>query len=161
MRNRYFEFMNDIQEIVLIEEPDSTIKYANKAFCRFYGKNIEDVVGKKLLDFIVPEDRAGCNMEKVVSPQNPEYRVEGRTIKANGEIAWMQYVGRGDFDSEGELIEFQEVGIDISEWKEKIENKVKRLERINRNLSGGGTIPGEFAGKRFCQAFREYCRLHL
>lgn len=152
MKNSYFEFMNDMQELVLIEEPDSTIKYTNKAFCKFYGKNIESVVGQKLLDFIVPEDRPGCNMENVVSPENPEYRVVGRTIKANGEIAWMQFVGRGHFDENGKLTEFQEVGIDISQWKEKIEDKVKRLEKINRNLAGGGaaysaSVKNENAGR--------------
>lgn len=131
----YFKYLEEMEEIALIEEPDSTIKYANKAFLTCFGLEQEEAIGRKLLDFVVPEDRGSCNMEHLVTPENPSYKVYGRAKRADGKIIWIQYVGRGIFDSNGILVEFQEIGMDITEFKESINEKVKVLEKVNQRIS--------------------------
>ncbi len=130
----FLKYLDNLEEVALIEEPDSTIKYANKAFSTCFGIKAEDAVGKKLLDFVIPEDRESCDMQFVVTPENPSYRVCGRSRRADGKIIWIQYVGRGIFDENGKLIEFQELGIDITDLKESIEEKVKALEKANKRI---------------------------
>ncbi|MEA4922494.1 MAG: sigma 54-interacting transcriptional regulator [Eubacteriaceae bacterium] len=131
MVNTNFDFLNNMRYIALIEEPDATIKYANDAFCSFYDISSEEAVGKNLLDFLLPEDRPGCNAQFMVTPDNPQYSVEGRTVGADGTVTWLQFVGRGFFDNKGTLIEFQEIAIDITVWKEKIASEVKKLNKLN------------------------------
>jgi len=131
----YFKYLDEMEEIALIEEPDSTIKYANKAFLTCFGLKSEEAVGKKLLDFVIPEDRESCDMEFVVTPEDPFYKIYGRSRRADGKIIWLQFVGRGYFDDGGRLIEFQELALDITEWKESIDEKVKILEKANNRIN--------------------------
>lgn len=134
MAHDFFNYLDEMEEIALIEEADSTIKYANKAFLSCFGLKLEEAVGKKLLDFIVPEDRGLCNMEHLVTVDSPSYKVYGRAKRADGKIIWIQYVGKGIFDEKGTLVEFQEIGMDITEFKESINEKVKVLEKANQRI---------------------------
>lgn len=131
----FFKYLDEMEEIALIEEPDSTIKYANKAFSACFGIKTEDAVGKKLLDFVIPEDRESCDMQFAVTPQNPSYKVSGRSRRTDGKIIWIQFVGRGHFDKDGKLIEFQELCIDITELQELIDKKGKILEKADKRIS--------------------------
>lgn len=126
-----FMILDNMAEIVLIEDEHGVIKYANQAFCTCHGVKAEEAVGKSCFDFIIPEDRETCNMEQVVTPENPYYKIEGRSKRVDGKIIWIQYVGRAYFDDDGELLEFQEVGVDITKWKEKIEASAKELAKAN------------------------------
>lgn len=130
-----FQFLNNIQYMVLIEEPDATIKFANRHFCEFVGVEPEDIAGRNLFDFVLTEDRASCDAQYMVTPENPHYRLEGRVMSKEGLICWVQFVGSGLFNEEGQLTEFQEVCIDISMWKSEIESKVRKLRRANMQIA--------------------------
>ena len=132
--DRDLEFFDNLQYMALIEEPDATIKYANQTFCDFYNLTKEEIVGKNLFDFLIPEDKNACNAEFLVTPEKPEYRLEGRTYDKKGNLVWLQFVGKGFFNTEGKLIEFQEIAVDISDWKEQIENEVRKMSRVRTNL---------------------------
>ena len=131
-----FEILENMQEIVLIENEVGIIKYVNNAFCRCHGVTKEEAVGRSCFDFIIPEDREICNMEQTVSPENPYYRIEGRSKRVDGRIIWLQYVGRAYFDYDGNRTEFQEIGVDITRWKEKIEESARELAKANQKLGG-------------------------
>ena len=127
-----FSIIDDMAEIVLIENECGVIRYVNKAFCACHGVTFEEAVGRSCFDFIIPEDREACNMEQKVTPENPYYRIEGRSIRADGRTIWLQYVGRAYFREDGSLREFQEIGVDITAWKEKIEESARSIARTNK-----------------------------
>ncbi len=131
-----FKILEDMSEIVLIENEVGIIKYVNKAFCDCHGVTKEEAIGRSCFDFIIPEDREVCNMEQIVTPENPYYRTEGRSKRVDGKIIWLQYVGRAYFDDEGNRTEFKEIGVDITKWKEKIEESARELAKANQKLSG-------------------------
>lgn len=135
MEKNDFKILDDMQEIVLIENEVGMIKYVNKAFCKCHGVTPEEAVGRSCFEFIIPEDRERCNMEQIVTPENPYYRIEGRSKRIDGKIIWLQYVGRAYFDETGKRTEFQEIGVDITRWKEKIEESARSLAEANGRLS--------------------------
>ncbi|WP_206457971.1 sigma-54 interaction domain-containing protein [Anaerovorax sp. IOR16] len=128
----YAEVLDDMVEMVLIEDANGIIKYANKAFCDCHGISQGSVVGTSCFDYILPEDRSICNMEEVVTPEEPNYRIEGRAKRYDGKIIWIQYVGRAYFDENGCRTEFREIGVDITKWKKRLEEKTKELEKANQ-----------------------------
>ena len=134
MRSNDFEILDNMAEIVLIEDGTGNIKYANKAFCKCHGVTPEEAVTMSCFDFIIPEDWATCNMEQVVTPEKPDYKIEGRAKRADGKIIWIQWVGRAYFDDDRNLIEFQEIGVDITQWKEKIADSARELAKANEKL---------------------------
>ena len=137
-----FEILDNMAEIVMIENEAGKLKYVNKAFCGCHGVTAEEAVGKSCFDFILPEDREVCNMEKVVTPENPNYRIEGRSKRADGTIIWLQYVGRDYFDDQGKLTEFQEIGVDITNWKKKIEDSARELIKTSKWIDEIGQSVG-------------------
>lgn len=134
MKPNDFEILDNMSEIILIEDEIGNIKYANQAFCRCFGVTAQDAADMSIFDFIIPEDRDTCNVEKIVTPKQPDYIIEGRSKRADGKIVWIQYVGRAYFDEEDNRTGFQEVGIDITKWKEKIEESARELVKANEKL---------------------------
>lgn len=134
MESKSFTILDGLTEMVLIENEVGDIKYANQTFCQWFGVTQEEVVGKSVFDFIIPEDREACNVEKAVTPDQPDYIIEGRSKKADGTIIWIQYAGRAYFDSDLALTGFQEIGVDITKWKEKIEDSARELMRTKKKL---------------------------
>lgn len=137
MKINDLNIIDDMQEIVMIENEVGILKYVNEAFCKCHGVTKEEAVGKSVFDFIIPEDRETCNVENIVTPENPFYRIAGRSKRVDGKIIWLQYVGRAYFDDNGTRTEFQEIGVDITQWKEKIEQSAKALAKANQKISRG------------------------
>ena len=118
-------------EIIIREDATGHLLYVNDAFCECFGVNAEAVIGRSVFDFILPQDRATCNVESIVTPENPYYRIEGRSKRADDKIIWLQYIGRAFFDETGKRESFREIAVDITKWKEKIDESAKELAKAN------------------------------
>lgn len=126
-----FEIVNSMDEIVMTEDATGHLLEVNEAFCKCFGVTPEEVIGRSVFDFILPQDRKRCNVEAIVTLENPYYRIEGRSKRADGKIIWLQYMGRAFFDEEGNTISFREIAVDITEWKEKIDESARELAKAN------------------------------
>jgi len=97
--------------------PDSTITFANLAFCSYFGHTKKSFIGKKLYDF-PPEQETKefiINHFKTFA-NNPQTRTHDTIIIAkSGQPRWIQFTESPIFDSSGNLHEIQSVGVDIHE----------------------------------------------
>lgn len=144
-----FEVVNSMDEIVMTEDATGHLIDVNEAFCKCFGVTPEDVAGKSVFDFILPQDRKRCNVEALVTPENPYYRIEGRSKRADGKIIWLQYMGRAFFDEEGNRQSFREIAVDITEWKEKIDESASELAKANEWIEKMGSFTyGTESGKK-------------
>ena len=113
---RYRGIVEDQTELICRFLPDGTITFVNDAYCRYFGKRCEELVGGSFMPLIPEEER-----EKVkehfasLSPENPVSSHEHRVIAPSGEIRWQQWTNRMILD--GHVIEFQAVGRDITDRK--------------------------------------------
>lgn len=112
--------------------PDCTITFANQAWCRYFGKTIEEVTGSSLMSYIPEEDRHKV-FQRLCS-LTPEHAVivnEQRYITKSGELRWQQWIDRAMFDNSGQVMEIQAVGRDITKLK-KTETALKKSEKTLR-----------------------------
>ncbi|MDD4200874.1 MAG: sigma 54-interacting transcriptional regulator, partial [Eubacteriales bacterium] len=147
MKNEY-DLADGMNEIVVTEDEVGNLVSVNQAFCRCFGVTPEEAEGMSIFDFILPQDRARCNVENVVSPENPYYRIEGRSKRADGKIIWLQYMGRGFFDEKGKTTGFREIAVDITEWKEKIDESAREVAKANEWIEKMGSLSEIGANKR-------------
>ena len=110
--------VEDQTEVISRFKPDGTLTFVNDVCCRYFGKKIRQLIGKRWRPMIFAEDMplVEDGMRRI-SPENPVVVIENRVYSGTGEIRWMQFVNRGFFDSTGQIVEIQCVGRDVTERK--------------------------------------------
>jgi len=136
---RYRGIVEDQTELICLFEGDATITFVNDAYCRYFDKKREELVGHKFLSLIAEEDRESVEAKiAALNRESPFVTLEERVRRPDGSIAWQEWKNRAVFDGQGHLIGYQAVGRDITERKRAEEavaesrKKYRRLvEKIN------------------------------
>jgi len=116
--------------------PDGTHVFVNEAYCRYFGLPWPDILGHKAWPKVPPEDDELIRRHfSSLSPENPTATIEHRVITPDGQERWVQWNDRAIFDSDGNIIEYQSVGRDITE-KKHMEEDLTRSEQKFRDLAG-------------------------
>jgi PAS domain S-box-containing protein len=104
---------------------DGTIVFANLSM-RFGDERIgEDIEGKNLYSILQPEIAENVkNKISQLTPEVPTIENESHYQGLDGNWHWEEWIERGIFDNDGNLIEIQSTGKDISELKKA--NEVQR-----------------------------------
>lgn len=127
--SRYRQVLQAQTDIVVRSLPDTTITFANDAFCSAYSESLENVLGQKWSRFVPSENLAPlCSQVAALSPERPTFENIARYHRADNQTGWTQWVNRGIFDRYGQLIEIQSVGRDITALQEQIQ----REQALNR-----------------------------
>ncbi len=130
---RYRTVVEDQTELICRWLPDGTLIFVNGAYCRYFQKRPEELLGKSFMPLIPEEDQA--KVEHAVaslSPQNPVVTYSHRVYSPDGSICWMEWTDRALYDAKGNLVELQSVGRDITEQKQA-EEALARFRQAVQN----------------------------
>lgn len=112
---RYRNIVEDQTEFICRFLPDGTHVFVNGAYCRYFGKNREEITGSRFTPVIHPDDRADLIKHfGSLNHDNPVAFIEHRIIMPDGEVRWQRWSDRAIFDEKGALVEYQSVGRDIT-----------------------------------------------
>lgn len=115
---RYRAVVEDQTELICRFLPDGTILFVNDAFCRFFDRRKEELIGHRWQPVAVAEDVPHIEAQlATLSASHPLVVIENRVRAGDGQVHWMQFVNRGLFDAQGRLTELQSVGRDITDRK--------------------------------------------
>jgi PAS domain S-box-containing protein len=136
---RYRQVVEQQTDFILRSEPDTTITFANESLCFALGCTLEQILGQKWLDFADPNDLQSTLYKlSVLRPENPTFRTANRDRRGNGQIGWTEWINQGIFDDQGQLIEIQSVGRDITDLK-KVELALRESDaRWQLAVEGAG-----------------------
>lgn len=136
---RYRAIVQDQTELICRFLPDGTITFVNEAYCRYFQKNKEELIGQTFMPLIPAEDRDKVrSLLSSLSLENPVATQEHRVIAANGDIRWHLWTNRMVLDPQGRLIEFQAVGRDITRRKtmeEALEESAEKIKLFAYSIS--------------------------
>lgn len=120
---RYRSLVEDNPEFITRWRSDGVLMFVNDALCRFYGAPRDELIGMNFMPMLVEQDREDF-LAKVaqVSVANPVFTIEHRVVLPGGQIVWARWTNRALFNQNGELIEFQAVGSDITERRKAEEH---------------------------------------
>ncbi|MEO0534024.1 MAG: PAS domain S-box protein [Cyanobacteria bacterium P01_A01_bin.123] len=118
-RAYYQGIIADQTELICRFLPNGTLTFVNDAYCQFFQKTPEDLLGQSFTPLIPNEDQdIPLQTFRSLSVNNPVATCEHRVIAPDGKIRWQQWSDRALFDPGGNFIEFQAVGRDITDLKE-------------------------------------------
>ena len=115
----YQAIVNDCTELVVRYTPDLTLTFVNKACCEFFGKSSEEMVGQSLKLVMAPADYEVLKQRiQSLSPDNPVIITEEKWVLPDGKVRWLNWIDRGFFNGQGNLVEVQGMGRDAIAYDE-------------------------------------------
>ena len=129
---RYKAVVEDQTEFINRYQADGTFTFVNDAYCRYLGKQPEDLIGKNWLEFF-PVERQEVVRKRLFSltPDNPVATYQYKKTFPQNEAKWEEWTYRAFFDENNEICEFQSVGKDITERKKAEEQVIKEKNRAS------------------------------
>ena len=158
---RYRQVVETQTDFILRSRPDTTITFANEALCQALGASLEQVMGQQWVRFANASDleqQAVFQRIAQLSPDQPRFIVENRDQRADGQMGWTQWVNQGIFDAQGQLVQIQSVGRDITAIREA-EQALKQSETLFRSLFEQARVGIVFCDEetRILRVNQRYC----
>jgi PAS domain S-box-containing protein len=126
---RYRALVEDMPSLICRFLVGGVLTFVNNSYCRYFGKSVEELVGKSFFELMPDEDHQKVkNYIESLSTENSTSTYEHRVISANGEIRWQQRTDRAIFKN-GNLVEYQSISHDITDRK-RAEEESSRLLAI-------------------------------
>ncbi len=116
---RYRAVVEDQSELICRFTPDFILTFVNDAYCNYFNRKREDLIGKPFMPSIHTDDQAVVtNLLSSLTAANPVVTSENRAYMPDGSVRWHQWRDHAITDEHGQVIEYQSVGKDITEVKE-------------------------------------------
>jgi PAS domain S-box-containing protein len=120
---RYRNVVETQTELICRFLPDTTLTFVNDAYCRHFGRTAEQLLGMKYTE-LIPEHARDAALSHIASlianPRTETY--EHEVVLPNGARGWHQWVDHVVQGSQGEGIELQGIGRDITQRRRAEEN---------------------------------------
>jgi PAS domain S-box-containing protein len=86
---RYRAIVEDQTDLICRMLPDGNLTFVNDAFCEYYEKSIDELIGQSVLPFLpqaLPQN--GEPVLNRLTPENPVVRIENSQHLADGSVRW-------------------------------------------------------------------------
>ena len=117
--SRYKAIVQDQAVVVCRHLPDGTLTFTNEAFTLYFGAAPAGQ-RRSFLDHVDSADAASAQRVLAsLSPSHPVEQHENRVSRWNEVPRWVRWIHRGVFNSVGEVVEYQSVGFDVTEYRKQ------------------------------------------
>ncbi len=113
---RYRSVVHTQSELICRFRPDSTLTFVNDAYCRFWNKTPDQLIGRQFIELIPPSARQAV-LERIGGLLSGTDSHEHAVTLTDGSIGWQHWINHAILDERGRLIEIQGVGRDITDRK--------------------------------------------
>jgi len=135
----YQQLVNSANSIILRWDTEGIIRFINPYALNFFGFSREEIVGKNVMDTIVPKtETTGRDLAYMIEDigKNPEDYIhnENENIKKDGSRVWITWNNKSVVDEQGRTIEILSIGNDITD-KKRYEQQIYQLAHFD-DLTG-------------------------
>jgi PAS domain S-box-containing protein len=132
---RYRAVVESQTELVCRFVPDGRLTFVNDAYCRYFGKSRDALMSENFASDLTDSDRhLVITQLATLTPDQPTILLETAAILLDKTLAWQQWSCCAIFDGQGQLIEYQAVGRDISDRKRSEAERQKAEARLKLSL---------------------------
>lgn len=114
----YRAIVEDQTEFICRYTPEGTVTFVNEAFCRYFRKKRQELLGNNVKSFLSAHNLKQFEKHfSSINQNNPVATVELDVLMPWGENRWQHWTNRAIFNEQGQSVEFQSVGHDITKRK--------------------------------------------
>ncbi len=131
---RYREVVESQTDLVCRYERDTTLTFVNEAYCRFFARTREELVGRRFIE-LVPEPARQKVLDRIAELADHGQAVdwEHEVLLPDGSVGWHHWVDYAIRDAQGRVVEFQAIGRDITA-RRRAEEALRQSEGQFRTL---------------------------
>jgi PAS domain S-box-containing protein len=133
---RYQAIVDTQTELISRYRPDGSRTFVNDAYCRYHNVRREDLIGRSAYAEMSEEALERLHrLHHELTPESPTAILVNMTEREDGSESWVEWTKQGLFDDDGELIEIQAVGRDVTKQKRAEHGQQRALlqaEEANR-----------------------------
>lgn len=116
---RYRALVEENTDLICRFTPDGILTFVNESYCRYFNRDREHLLGHHFMPLIPEEDRdvlskAFLQFGPLMQPITFEHRV----VDGQGNIRWNQWTDVAVVDAQGQFMEYQGIGRDITDLKQ-------------------------------------------
>ncbi|MCQ8903585.1 MAG: PAS domain S-box protein [Methanothrix sp.] len=131
---RYRSIVEDMPFLVCRFDHDGVLTFVNENYCRYFGLERSEILGRSFLELIPEDDReAVLRRFRSLTPERPHVTYIHR-VKRGDEIRWQRWTDRAIFGQDGAVLEYQSLGEDITAEK-NMEDALRESEHKFRVLA--------------------------
>jgi PAS domain S-box-containing protein len=115
---RYRNVVQTQTELICRYLPDTTLTFVNDAYCRYFNKSKEELIGTRFIERMPEHARKQILSQVKMLLEDTRNRVnEHEAILPDGTTAWQQWTNHAIINGDGQVKELQGIGRDITERK--------------------------------------------
>jgi len=115
---RYRAIAEDMPVLICRFLPGGEITFVNEAYCKYFAKTPEELVGSNFLSLIPEANRENVMANiSALTVESPTQSHEHPVTAPNGGVRWQRWTNRAMFDARGNVVAYQSIGEDITERK--------------------------------------------
>ncbi len=132
--NLYRQLVESQTDIIIRIDLQGRVTFANAAACQTFGWRADEFRTQSIVDFLHPDDlpQAKENITTLISSSCMLTTGERRAFTVNG-IRWFQWKSIGIRNEEGEIVEIQGVGRDITEQQAAMRDRQIAEEALRQS----------------------------
>jgi len=136
---KYRELIENANSIILKWDRNGKISFFNEFAQRFFGYSSEEILGKSVLETIVPATESGSDRDlkyligDIINQPKDYHFNENENITRDGRRVWIRWQNKTLFDEHGQFSGLFSIGTDITEAK-KTEGALRESEENFRDL---------------------------
>ena len=105
-KSLYQEMVEDQTELISRWLPDGTHIYVNDAYCRYFLREKDKIIGKRFKPGVHPDDCPLLTKHlRSLTRVTPVASIEQRIIMPDGSVRWQQFTDRAFFDENDNITE--------------------------------------------------------
>ena len=137
----YNNVINTQQEMICRFKPDTRLTFVNQAYCDYFDKSEEELLGSKYLE-LIPEENHEFILNKLeeIAEKKETVTYQHQVKATNGSLKWQEWTDYPIFNDEDRLIAYQSIGRDITERKER----ERALKEAKREAEAANQAKSEF-----------------
>lgn len=130
----YRTILQDQTELICRYRPGGCLTFANQAFCRYFGKSEDQLIGTSFTDLFPAESAAAILLQVEKLRPGLPVTLEHESQARDGHLAWQEWTHRAIAGPDGRPVEFQSVGRDITPSRRQ-QTTLRRLHEITASQS--------------------------